>query len=851
MQNLAVDEAGNTWELDAAGNAVRMIAPASSGGKVFSLPPNPKDLRQEARQSAADQRADRASERADRQMQLAEEAAARAARESELKEGGTAKQRAEWKANLGNIGLLEKTVADLRKQYKDHFEGKGLQSIKEEFAPARFAPEFGVFDTTAQSMLADMAKAKGLTAQQFNTPQEQRMFFEPLIPKRGDTDEVIETKLNNLERMIATGRQTTEQQLGLLGDSAAGKAQQQADNEVPDPTTGGDLKPPPNDPNPDAPPPENGGDIAATDGKSRIVRDPRVSAQVDAMINAGASKAMIDAVLKRQGFPTINAGDLMQAQKWMKENPGKKYFGADPTRVEDLNFGQRVLADQNVAPVAAGMANYANMATAGTVGALAGEEGQGALNAAAALHPTASTIGNLAGGVTGALGAEAAIAAKAPAALAKFAPRIADALYGGLSGFNAAQEGEGLEGALLGAGAGLAGGYLGEKAMRGVGAVAKGVTDPAVEALRARGIPLTVGQVVGNGGMIGQGIKKMEDAMTSVPFVGNMVEARRMEGLRGFNEAAFRDAAAPGANVDQVGAAGMGQLRQGVTDAYGRALDPVHIDPLEPQFGADMLATRNAASRIPEVDGARTAATEALDHRITGGVDPITGLMPGRNFQEAYRGLARTGRERANRDYGHEISQVMRQGQDTLGEALERQNPGAFDQFLEANAANRRANVLADALKNAGSQADELVTPAQLNRADITSTSRLEGKINSAAGNRPFYDLASAGQSVLPSRVPDSGTWTRALVGGGGVVGLGGIGGMIDGVEGAGAGAGLGLGATLLLAAGGSKPAQKMLVDILASRPDLARKIGSQIVDKSGIGGWTGAGALTPLLIGQ
>jgi hypothetical protein len=68
----ARDEAGNIWETDAQGNAVRMIQPASSNaGRVFSLPPNPKDVRQEARQNEADRRAEE-------DQQLQREAAARA-----------------------------------------------------------------------------------------------------------------------------------------------------------------------------------------------------------------------------------------------------------------------------------------------------------------------------------------------------------------------------------------------------------------------------------------------------------------------------------------------------------------------------------------------------------------------------------------------------------------------------------------------------------------------------------------------------------------------------------------------------------------------------------------------------
>jgi hypothetical protein len=840
----AIDQAGNVWETDNAGNPLHLITPAQAG-RVFSLSPNPKEVRQEARQSAADavSAADRAADnaRADEQLELARAANIRAERAANGDPVATAKQQAEWRANLENIKLLKGTVKSLRDQYNKHFAGKGLlKSLEESYAPVGLAPEYGVFDTTARSMIADMAKAKGLTATQFNTPAEAQMFFEPLVPKRGDPDEVIVSKLDAMERMIQGGEKTTLQNLGQDIESA--KPDQKADNEVPDPTTGADMKPPPMVDT------ETG---LPTDGR-KITRDDRMSAQIDAMINAGASKGMIDAVLKRQNFPVVTAGEWKKIQEWRTgPGKGKKYFGADISRSEDLNAFQKVLANPYVNPIAAGAGHFANAATAGLVGNLAGEEGQGALDAAAALNPTAAAIGNIGGGVAGAMGAEAALAARAPAALAKFAPRIADALYGGALGFNTAREGEGLQGAALGAGAGLAGGYLGQKAFSGTGKALRGVQDANAGYLQGQGVPLTVGQAVGGSGRLGATVKNVEDALTSIPGVSSIVNARRMEGLEAFNQAAMRQAGAPaGIEVTAPGSAGMEQLRQGIGPAYDNALGGAQINTNDPAFAAALEQVVNSATAIPPVGGARDAAATALASRLVGATDPETGIMPGRGFQEAYRGLGRTARERAAGDYGHEVGQVMRQGQNVLAEALDAQNPGALQAFRDANSANRNANIIAQALDKAKNQGDELFTPAQINMADAMAAKRLEGPMASAAGDRPFFDLARAGQEVLPSRLPDSGTATRGLVGAGLIGGIGGAGvGSAFGDPGSGAQTGLGL--TLLLAAGGSKPAQQMLVKALTSRPDAVRTFGDEIVKRAGIGGWTGAGTLAPLFVGQ
>lgn len=470
---IARDEAGNIWETDAAGNPVRMVQPASpTQGRVFTLPQSPKDARKEVIEERREDRADTREERAQTAAEIAnrlKEQELRLAQQKEQREGNTAKDIAGWKANLANIDLLKGRVKKLRELYSEHFAGKGLQSIAESYAPTGLAPQYGVFNDTAMQMLADMAKAKGLTSQQFNTPAEQRMFFEPLIPKRGDTDEQIQNKLDYLDSMIETGKRTTEANLGIQ--------HQQADNEVPDPTTGADLKPPPTDGSPPDMPPANGpiqsaasGSLNpfASNGGQRQTYDARTSAQIDAMINAGASKGMVDAVLKRQNLPVASPQEWTAIQSWKKANPGKKYYGTNISHSDDLNLGQRIAGS---AP-GAFLAHMANTATAGLPGALAGPEGQGALDAMAALHPDASVTGDVVGSITGAGGAEAGLVARAPTALVKYAPRTADILYGGLLGFNTARDGEGGIGALKGAAGGFAGGLIGSKVGQGLSRVA-------------------------------------------------------------------------------------------------------------------------------------------------------------------------------------------------------------------------------------------------------------------------------------------------------------------------------------------------------------------------------------------
>jgi hypothetical protein len=857
----ARDQAGNIWEVDEQGNAVRLISAASSPLNTV-VAPNPvraaKEAMERNRQQSSDSReaerlriAQREEERKQREFDATHnpDGTPKPTADTRNNASGGAQVRQKALAQWSSAKQLDSTIAELEKLYQ---EGPGSThgiGGAQDFLPTESNQRF---NTAANAARGIVRNALGLTGGEANTATEAQMNLGAYIPQAGQYDQTITDSIERLKGLRDLARRQAIATLGgipdangritPLADASAGKAQQRADNEVPDPTTGADTKPPPTT-KADAPPPENADKFIAT-GNQRTTYDQRTSSQIDAMINAGASKGMIDAVLQKQKLPVVSANEWGAIQKWRAQNPGKKYFGANISHTDDLNIGQRLAGS---AP-AAGIAHAADAATAGTLGAITDP---GALDAMEAMHPGPSLTGDIVGGVTGAAGAEAGLAARAPAALARYAPRIADALYGGLTGFNGAQEGEGATGAAIGAGAGIAGGVIGQRLLGGLGSAARGVQNANVGYLRGQGVPLTVGQAVGGSGRLGATIKNVEDALTSVPGVSSIVNARRMEGLGAFNQAAMRQAGAPaGIEVNTTGAQGMEQLRQGIGPAYDRALGGAQINTQDPNFLQELQQVVDAANAIPPVNGAREAAATALDSRLMGATDPDTGIISGRGFQEAYRGLGRTSRERANSDYGHEVGQVMRQGQNVLADALDAQNPGALDAFRSANAANRNANVIAQALDKAKNQGDELFTPAQVNTADAMSARRLEGPMASAAGDRPFFDLARAGQEILPSKLPDSGTATRGLVGASLIGGIGGAG-VGSAFGDAGTGAQTGLGLTLLLAAGGSRPAQRAMVAALTRRPDAMRIIGNTIARNAGIGGWTGAGALTPLLVGN
>lgn len=186
---------------------------------------------------------------------------------------------------------------------------------------------------------------------------------------------------------------------------------------------------------------------------------------------------------------------------------------------------------------------------------------------------------------------------------------------------------------------------------------------------------------------------------------------------------------------------------------------------------------------------------------------------------------------------------------------VQRQAPEVVPALNAANEAYGRAGIVRDAVNAArnGARSGEggLFMPSQLADAASRNSRRFGG--NQATPDQPFYELTSAARDVLPSRVPDSGTTgrlTTLLLPGA----LAGTGGAAE-YAGADGGLGTGLAAGALLAAGGSRGGQNLLVRALLDRPDAAIRAGQALQRNNRVGGIFGAALLPasiqPLLAGQ
>lgn len=798
----------NPWESDPI---------VQQGGAITAtpLPRNPYDVQQDAEDNRRKQREIELAEERDRRA--AEKAERdRIAWEAKYNPDGTPKAQVD-PMKLAQFRALEEQINRVEELYtQGPGTTKGLAGIQD-YLPTGTNSAFDSASAGLGEVGLAAFRVPGVGSQ---SDAELRQFVAANTPRAGDRDEAILEKLGNLRRRL----DATKQALGIVAEEPSqGDDRPNAMTMIR--TDGGQQ-----------------GDLAAASRGSTTTAVPYPE----------AGQAEHDAIVARlisQGGGRLDPAAYVQARQQLDEKYGitsdpaalqawagqiNQYLDGGgrtiPTGVQaaERPMTQTEIENNNAVnnPLAAGFVGFVDGAT-GIPTAFAPDQ-MDALSDAQFPSMTAGQVGGAIATTTG-LGSLGRFGASkfAPQLLGgggkgQFARGIAtDAAYGSLyRGFTEGDFGKGAVEGAVGSAVGQPFGKLAGKVIGGV------PVSEAVEAMGRRGIPMTTGQ------RLGGAWKAAEEKATSIPIVGDMINARHMDGRRAFNRGAFEIGAEtiPG-EVVETGFEGVGQLNDLKSAAYRSALDPATLDVAgSPTVREGVMNAQLTAQAIPEVG---QGAADAIGYRVGSGLD-ANGTMSGRDFQEAYRGLARSGREAANGSYANEYSNAMRMAQDVLSQGLEQQNPGAFAGFQAANTANRRLNVLATAVDNAKNQEGQLFTPKQLANADAMSARQLTGRISSGSGNRPFAQYAADGVETLSNNTPDSGTAGRVaqMAGGAGILGAGGAGGYYLGgqsAEGAQTGAtATGL-ATALALLGGTKGGQAALNKVLFDRPEVVENMVKQV----------------------
>lgn len=306
----------------------------------------------------------------------------------------------------------------------------------------------------------------------------------------------------------------------------------------------------------------------------------------------------------------------------------------------------------------------------------------------------------------------------------------------------------------------LIGGGTGAAAY-GLGKLLSGATrTDEAQLLHDEGVPLTVGQAKGGGA------KRVEDALTSTPVVGDMIRNRQSDALTGFNKAAYNRTLEPLGvkfpdNVN-VGNEGIKEVGDTIGKAYDQAFSGAHITKT-PQFDGDIQnAVANAANTLPK--SRVNIIQDNVDRLITNKFG-TNGVLSPDDLKYAKNWFAEQSRAGPNASMDERaIAGAYGDVVDALKSAVGDVDPARQDLIRAADTAYSRFVPLSNAAaSNAASGHKGIFTAAQLGQA-LRGADQSVRHLKFAKGEVPMQDLVQAGQAVLPSSVPDSGTPLRGVI---------------------------------------------------------------------------------------
>jgi hypothetical protein len=293
-----------------------------------------------------------------------------------------------------------------------------------------------------------------------------------------------------------------------------------------------------------------------------------------------------------------------------------------------------------------------------------------------------------------------------------------------------------------GAAAGFAGGLLG-KLLTGSPLVKP--TEPTKRLLKEGVVP-TIGQnAASSQSGAAQALGRMEEKAASMPVVGDFISGARRRALADFNKAAIQKAMPEGSKVARIGAEGVDEALEAAGGAFERAYAGSKAGPSQA-----LTQALQAAKDKPAVGLSNEAAKKfdrVIDRLVTQRLKPDmdAGLIK-KTIESDLGKEARNFKFSSNSD-DRALGEALMAARDAVRDALQSAVGSKSAVLPGLNKAYAAGKTLEKAAERA-SATGGVFTPYQLQKA---------------AGSGVLRPLADDAQSVLSSRVPNSGTTDRAL----------------------------------------------------------------------------------------
>jgi hypothetical protein len=328
----------------------------------------------------------------------------------------------------------------------------------------------------------------------------------------------------------------------------------------------------------------------------------------------------------------------------------------------------------------------------------------------------------------------------------------AKAIMAAASGAGSEAAGQATEGTGLETPARIAGGLLG-------GPLAARAMKPQLAApqqmLADRGITqMTPGQLTG--GLL----KDAEDKLSSLPILGHFIQNARGRSIEGFNRAVADQALEPiGQSLERRTAAGhdtITEVHDKLSNAYDHVVPYLQLTP-DRQWFQDLRAVYDRNVQMLPQD--HQQQFQRIITQEFGRPGPLTGEQV-KVIESNLNRLA--GRYGGSTDANQQLlGEALGSTVAALRTNMERMNPAFAQELQRINQGYAiYARMRTAATNRRGSEG--VFTPGDLLTA-IKRGDRSVQKGSFARGDALMQDFAEAGQRVLPSKVPDSGTAGRSL----------------------------------------------------------------------------------------
>lgn len=472
----------------------------------------------------------------------------------------------------------------------------------------------------------------------------------------------------------------------------------------------------------------------------------RVAAQLQKALDAGATKDEMNALSIELTGAALPSDQLDAVIEW--RDSGKKGARVVPGETEK-SIGQQILGAAAESPVGAYAIGAGSALTGGLMdeaieqfqGPVAAERARFAREYAQTESPVASMLGEITGGTLASIPAIRAARMALPGISATRAALVGEGALGGVTGFGEAEEGEGLQGALLGATLGVAGGAVPGAVAR----VAKPRTPESVRLLREAGVrDMSLGQTLG--------VPEAEAAVAGVmPGGGDIALRAQRKAFDEFQDAYVNDALK---NIGVELPKGlkptkrMAAAQKAFGDAYDLARSNMRVAP-----DADMWRDLSAFRQRLASDEFSEDAAKRLDKLLR---DQIQRRIQGPISGDEYKSLASLlGKRRAAfaKQQNAEMADGVAALQQIVDNAARRHSsPEAVD-FMDRT--DRGYSILTraeEAARNLGNMPGEF-TPQQavaaVRKGDITARNRAFVR-----GEARGQELAEAGVEALGKAPP-------------------------------------------------------------------------------------------------